>query len=100
MTVLYITYDGLLDPLGSSQILPYVKGISVHQDKVVIVSFEKAERLLRDKDPCVHLRREKIHGVVDWYDHDLFVRHSVHPSRNHSFCEELHSRDSFSLRDH
>ena len=50
MTVLYITYDGLLDPLGSSQILPYVKGISVHQDKVVIVSFEKAERLLRDKD--------------------------------------------------
>ena len=50
MTVLYITYDGLLDPLGSSQILPYVKGISKHQDEVVIVSFEKSERLLHGKD--------------------------------------------------
>ena len=50
MTVLYITYDGLLDPLGSSQILPYVKGISKHQDEVVIMSFEKSERLLHGKD--------------------------------------------------
>ena len=49
MTVLYITYDGLLDPLGSSQILPYVKGISKHQDEVVIVSFEKSERFLYGK---------------------------------------------------
>ena len=44
MNVLYITYDGLLDPLGSSQILPYIKGISTHQDGVVILSFEKLER--------------------------------------------------------
>jgi len=50
VTVLYITYDGLLDPLGSSQILPYVKGISNHQDEVVIISFEKSERLLHGKD--------------------------------------------------
>ena len=50
MTVLYITYDGLLDPLGSSQILPYVKGISKHQDEVVIVSFEKSERFLYGKN--------------------------------------------------
>ena len=44
MNVLYITYDGLLDPLGNSQILPYIKGISTHQDGVVILSFEKPER--------------------------------------------------------
>ena len=50
MTILYITYDGLLDPLGSSQILPYIKDISKHQDEVVIVSFEKPERLLHGKD--------------------------------------------------
>ena len=50
VTVLYITYDGLLDPLGSSQILPYVKSISKHQDEVVIMSFEKSERLLHGKD--------------------------------------------------
>ena len=44
MNVLCITYDGLLDPLGNSQILPYIKGISTHQDGVVILSFEKPER--------------------------------------------------------
>jgi glycosyltransferase involved in cell wall biosynthesis len=50
MTILYITYDGLLDPLGPSQILPYIKDISRQQDKVVVLSFEKSERLLRGKD--------------------------------------------------
>lgn len=43
--ILYITYDGLLDPLGSSQILPYVKSISQSQGGVVILSFEKPARL-------------------------------------------------------
>jgi len=50
MTILYLTYDGLLDPLGPSQILPYVKDISRHKDEVVVVSFEKSERLLHGKD--------------------------------------------------
>ena len=50
MTVLYITYDGLLDPLGPSQILPYIKDISKHQEEVVVVSFEKSEQLLHGKD--------------------------------------------------
>ncbi len=53
MTVLYITYDGLLDPLGPSQILPYVKDISRHQEEVIVMSFEKSERLLNGKDALV-----------------------------------------------
>lgn len=27
-SVLYITYDGLLEPLGSSQVLPYVRELA------------------------------------------------------------------------
>ncbi len=50
MTILYITYDGLLDPLGPSQILPYIKNISRHQDEVVVLSFEKSEKVLHGKD--------------------------------------------------
>lgn len=42
--ILYITYDGLLDPLGSSQVLPYVKSIAQSQGGVVVLSFEKQER--------------------------------------------------------
>jgi len=45
MTVLYISYDGLTDPLGSSQIIPYLKGISKHQDNIIVLSFEKPDRI-------------------------------------------------------
>ena len=50
MTVLYITYDGILDQLGQSQILPYVKDISNSQGKVVILSFEKTHILDKNID--------------------------------------------------
>jgi len=43
-SVVFITYDGILDPLGRSQILPYVLGIAKHQDRVQIISFEKRKR--------------------------------------------------------
>jgi glycosyltransferase involved in cell wall biosynthesis len=50
MSVLYITYDGLSDPLGASQIIPYIKGISSHQDEIIVLSFEKSERAGSDYD--------------------------------------------------
>ena len=34
MNVLYITYDGILDQLGGSQILPYIYGIAKNKNKV------------------------------------------------------------------
>ena len=39
--VLYLSYDGLTDPLGESQILPYVIGLSNYGYNMHIVSFEK-----------------------------------------------------------
>ncbi|MGJ7461987.1 glycosyltransferase [Halomonas sp. MA07-2] len=42
--VLFITYDGLLDPLGGSQILPYLYGIAAQPRQLHIVSFEKPAR--------------------------------------------------------
>lgn len=41
---LFITYDGLLDPLGGSQILPYLYRIADHPRQLHILSFEKAYR--------------------------------------------------------
>lgn len=43
-SVLFIAYDGLLDQLGGSQILPYLRGIAAHPRYVHIVSFEKPAR--------------------------------------------------------
>jgi glycosyltransferase involved in cell wall biosynthesis len=42
--VLYLSYDGLTDPLGQSQILPYLTGLSDLGHQITIVSFEKRER--------------------------------------------------------
>jgi glycosyltransferase involved in cell wall biosynthesis len=41
-SVLYLSYDGLTDPLGQSQILPYLGALSRYA--ITIVSFEKKDR--------------------------------------------------------
>lgn len=43
-SVLFISYDGLLDPLGGSQILPYLHSIRQHPRPLHILSYEKPER--------------------------------------------------------
>lgn len=39
--VLYISYDGVLEPLGQSQILPYLQGLGALCAKFTLLSFEK-----------------------------------------------------------
>ena len=41
MKILYLTYDGLLDPLGQSQIQPYLEGLVGKGHEITVVSFEK-----------------------------------------------------------
>ena len=57
--VLYITYDGLTDPLGQSQILPYLVELSKTGYAFTILSFEKRDRF--DKD------EETIRGIIKPY---------------------------------
>lgn len=42
--ILFISYDGLTDPLGQSQILPYLKGLTTFGYRFTILSSEKPER--------------------------------------------------------
>jgi glycosyltransferase involved in cell wall biosynthesis len=39
--ILYLSYDGLTDPLGQSQILPYLKALSLAGHRITVVTFEK-----------------------------------------------------------
>ena len=48
--MLYLTYDGLTDGLGRSQVLPYIIGLCGIGHTYTIVSFEKEERFSTDKD--------------------------------------------------
>ena len=47
--MLYITYDGLTDPLGQSQMLPYLKGLSQYGYRFTILSFEKKDRFQKER---------------------------------------------------
>lgn len=46
---LYITFDGLSDPLGRSQILPYLCGIAAEGFHITILSCEKKDRLEKEE---------------------------------------------------
>ena len=42
--VLFISYDGMTDPLGQSQVLPYLVGLRQHGYDITLLSTEKKER--------------------------------------------------------
>ncbi|HEX4738064.1 MAG TPA: glycosyltransferase [Allosphingosinicella sp.] len=46
-SVLYLSLDGMTDPLGGSQVLPYLQGLSAHGHRIVLLSCEKAARFER-----------------------------------------------------
>lgn len=62
--VLYISYDGLLDPLGRSQVQPYLRGLGKAGVYIRVVSFEKPERFLRAE--VERTRRELALCGVHW----------------------------------
>lgn len=41
---LFLSYDGLTDPLGQSQILPYLAGLSARGHAISLISMEKPDR--------------------------------------------------------
>ena len=47
--VLYISYDGMTDPLGQSQVLPYIIGLSKKGYNFTLISFEKKDRYHQNK---------------------------------------------------
>lgn len=59
MNVLYISYDGLTDPLGQSQVLPYLIGLSSCGHMITVLSCEKKERYIKGKNKVLNLIKEK-----------------------------------------
>jgi len=48
--VLYISYDGMTDPLGQSQVIPYLQEFSQHGFQVTVLSFEKKARFQKNEE--------------------------------------------------
>ena len=56
--VLYITFDGITDPLGRSQILPYLTGLSKMGHTIHILSQEKEDQFAREGGAVLELLKK------------------------------------------
>jgi glycosyltransferase involved in cell wall biosynthesis len=72
--ILYISYDGMTDPLGQSQVLPYLVGLSSAGYQITLLSCEKKERykLLQKKIEAI-----TISANIDWHPTDYSESKSV-----------------------
>lgn len=66
LDVLYVSYDGLLEPLGQSQIVRYLEGLATEGVQLKVLSFEKP-RDLEDSDRRRQLREELESFGIDWF---------------------------------
>jgi glycosyltransferase involved in cell wall biosynthesis len=69
--VLYISYDGLTDPLGQSQVLPYLLELSRKGFQFTILSFEKKERYQKEQGAILSIIGA---GRMEW-QHLFFTAH-------------------------
>lgn len=64
MRSLYLSYDGMTDPLGQSQVLPYLQGLAKQGWDITLMSFEKQDRFLQEKATIDRLTNEAgIHWI-------------------------------------
>lgn len=64
-SVLYISYTGLMDPLGQSQVLQYVLALGRAGNRMTVLSFEKPDALA-DSDQVAALRAQCDAAGVEW----------------------------------
>ncbi len=68
MKVLYISYNGALEPLGQSQVLPYLRELTKHGLQFTLLTYEKRRASpLDEKQQKAQLKEELIQHGIDWH---------------------------------
>ena len=61
--ILFISYDGMTDQLGQSQVIPYMQGLSRHGFEIFLLSCEKRSAFISSR----HLVEQMLHGYnINW----------------------------------
>ena len=63
MRVIYVSYDGALDPLGASQVVPYLLGLGARGVSITLLTFEKPARWGQAAAREEMLRRLEARGI-------------------------------------
>ena len=96
---LYISYDGMTDPLGQSQVIPYISGLSDAGYSITLISFEKKERFEKSSKMIAGiLAKKNINWVPLFYTKKPPVLSTLWDvSRLISKASELHRQHNFAL---
>lgn len=75
--VLFISYNGMLEPLGQTQVLPYVRALAKRGVRFTLLSFERARALEADgATQREQLKRELAEQGIEWH----WLRYHQRPS--------------------
>jgi glycosyltransferase involved in cell wall biosynthesis len=74
---LYISYNGMLEPLGQSQVLPYLKGLSKFGWRFTLLSYEREQAYTgKGQQHCRQLANDLMRFDIDWH----YLRYHQKPS--------------------
>ena len=75
--VLFISYNGMLEPLGQTQVLPYLRELAKRGVKFTLLSFEKGKAFTPEgQRACEELKRELSEQGIEWH----WLRYHQRPS--------------------
>src|SRR5690348_14856209 len=75
--VLYISYNGMLDPLGQSQVVPYLRELARQGIQFTLLSFERASVIEGDgRDGFATLKQQLGEANIEWH----WLRYHQKPS--------------------
>lgn len=97
--ILYISYDGMTDPLGQSQVLPYLIGLSKQGYSFDLISFEKQELFNKNNTIIAKICQE---NNIEW--HPLFYTKKppllstlYDVFRMNQLAKKLHAKKNFTI---
>src|SRR5215208_898030 len=75
--VLFISYNGMLEPLGQTQVLPYLRELAQRGVKFTLLSFEKGNAFTTEgRRDCAELKQRLVDHGIEWY----WLRYHQRPS--------------------
>ena len=75
--VLFISYNGMLEPLGQTQVLPYLRELAKRGVKFTLLSFEKNKAFTAEgQRDCAALKQELHDQKIEWH----WLRYHQRPS--------------------
>ena len=75
--VLFISYNGMLEPLGQTQVLPYLRALAKRGVRFTLLSFERARAFTAEGPAqCEQLRSELQAQGIEWH----WLRYHQRPS--------------------